>query len=218
MHDDLVTLRKAPEKRATRCEGGVEHHLSEGAVMIAFAMHLLRAGAGVTEIAIHPDGEHGKQFDFEAALGRRGFRKIAGTGRTSYGGTYQSVEGVALTVHPASGLGDVVARCGDGRTFIAECKGGVVNSRHPGPVSRLRRGLCEAVGLSLARAFDDGAQQFAVVPHTRTTEELARRLAVRARAAGIRIALVDAKGKVTEIGDGREERHLDLSGAAQGTV
>jgi hypothetical protein len=41
MFDDLVTRRPAPPNRASACEGGIEHHLYEGAVMIAFAMHLL---------------------------------------------------------------------------------------------------------------------------------------------------------------------------------
>jgi hypothetical protein len=93
----------------------------------------------------------------------------------------------------------VVAKCGNGQTLVAECKGGIVNTKHAGQVSRLRRGLCEAVGLSLARAAEHGTCQFAVVPHTKATEELARRMAARARAAGIRIALVDAKGGIIEI-------------------
>jgi hypothetical protein len=38
-----------------------------------------------------------------------------------------------------------------------------------------------------------------VVPHTRATEELARRMAPRVGAAGIRIALVDGKGRITEM-------------------
>ena len=183
MHEDLITLRAAPPKRAARCEGGIEHHLTEGAVMLAFAMHLLRTVAGVKEIAIHPDGEHGKRFDFEGWLGKHGFRKISGTGKTSYGGTYRSEAGETLIIHPASGRGDVVAKCGSGLTWIAECKGGIINTRHPGQVSRLRKGLCEAVGLSLARAVEDSTRQFAVVPHTRATEEFGRRMA-RARPRG----------------------------------
>ena len=167
--------------------------------MLAFAMHLLRTVPGITEIAIHPDGEHGKRFDFEGWLGKRGFRKIIGNRqRPPMAGPIARRQGVTLIIHPASGRGDVVAKCGNGLTWIAECKGGIINTRHPGQVSRLRKGLCEAVGLSLARPVEDGTEQFAVVPHTRATEELARRMAPRALAAGIRIALVDATGRITE--------------------
>jgi hypothetical protein len=218
LDDDLISFREAPPNRAAHCEGGIEQHLTEGAVMLAFAMHLLRTVRGVTEIAIHPDGEHGKRFDFEGWLRRQGFSKVSGTGKTTYGGVYRSAAGVALTVNPASGRGDVVARCGDGRSYIAECKGGIVNTRHAGQLSRLRRGLCEAVGLSLARAIEDGTEQFAVVPHTRVTEELARRMAMRVRAAAIHIALVDAKGHVTTVADIDEEDRRDLHGSAQGMV
>ena len=219
MHEDLITRLGAPPNRLAGCEGGIEHHLTEGAVMLAFAMHLLRTVPGVTEIAIHPDGEHGKRFEFVDRLGKLGFRKISGTGKTSYGGTYRSEAGETLIVHPASGRGDVVAKCGSGLTWIAECKGGIINTRHPGQVSRLRKGLCEAVGLSLARRVEDGTRQFAVVPHTRATEELARRMAPRARAAGIRIALVDGKGRITEMRDGgEEERREPARQRAQGMV
>jgi hypothetical protein len=212
MHDDLITYQNAPPKRAAHCHEGIEHHLTEGAVMLAFAMHLLRTVSGIEEIAIHPDGEHGKRFDFEAWLGRNGFTKIAGTGKTSYGGSYRSAAGATLIVHPASGLGDVAATCRDGLTWIAECKGGIINTRHAGQVSRLRKGLCEAVGLSLARPLGANTRQFAVVPHTRATEELARRMAARALTAGIRIALVDARGRVTDIVDGHKARTRNAQG------
>lgn len=42
----------------------------------------------------------------------------------------------AIVVHPASGNGDVVAGAG-GMIISAECKGGIINTRHPGQVSRL---------------------------------------------------------------------------------
>lgn len=199
MFEDLITHNPPPPNRVKGCEGGIEQHLTEGAVMLAFAMHLLRTPTGVREIAIHPDGEHGKRFDFEAWLGRQGFRKISAMGKTLYGGTYASAAGETVIVNPAAGRGDVVAKCADGVIYVAECKGGIINTRHAGQLSRLRRGLCEAVGLSLAKRIEDGMQQFAVVPHTRATEELARRMAPRVAAAGIRIALVDGKGRITEM-------------------
>ena len=65
MYDDLVTFRTPPEKRAKKCDGEFEHYLSEGAVMLAFALHLLRSIPNLNQVAIHPDGEHGKRFDFQ---------------------------------------------------------------------------------------------------------------------------------------------------------
>ena len=51
-------------------------------------------------------------------------------GTTIYGGTYQrDHKTVNVTLKP--GVADVVAEIG-GRTLIAECKGGGVNTRHAG--------------------------------------------------------------------------------------
>ena len=41
MFDDLITHRTPPPNRVGLCNGGHEQHLPEGAVMVAFAMHLL---------------------------------------------------------------------------------------------------------------------------------------------------------------------------------
>ena len=82
---------------------------------------------------------------------------------------------------------------------MAECKGGIVNTRHAGQTSRLRQGLCETIGLSLASPAIEGRRQFAVVPRTKVTESLARRMAARAGSAGIEIALVDGRGNVFDV-------------------
>jgi hypothetical protein len=116
--------------------------------MMAFALHLLRT-TSAREILVHPDGEHGKRFDFAGWLGRRGFERMSRTGKTSYAGRYVLPDDRAIVVNPASGRGDVVTEA-DGITIWAECKGGIVNTRHPGQVSRLTKGLCEAVGLLMA--------------------------------------------------------------------
>ena len=42
---------------------GARSTVIAGAVMVAYAMHLLRT-EGAQGVRIHPDGEHGKQFDF----------------------------------------------------------------------------------------------------------------------------------------------------------
>jgi hypothetical protein len=82
----------------------MEHHLTEGAVMVAFAMHLLRTVPNLKHVVIHPDGEHGKRFDFQGWLQKQGFALIQPMGSTLYGGTYRSaVAGQTILVNPKSG-------------------------------------------------------------------------------------------------------------------
>src|SRR5271166_4233742 len=54
---DLITHLPAPPNRASYCDSGVEDHLSEGAVMIAFAMHLLRNVSGLRHVARSAPGD-----------------------------------------------------------------------------------------------------------------------------------------------------------------
>jgi hypothetical protein len=122
MFDDLISLREPPPNRVGSCDGGVEHHLSEGAVMVAFAMHLLRTVPKLKRVAIHPDGEHGKRFDFRKWFKAHDFEMTGPMGTTSYGGTYTSASGETVTINPTSGRGDVVAELGEA-SFVAECKG-----------------------------------------------------------------------------------------------
>ena len=183
--EDLVTALEPPPNRAGKSDGAHEHHLYEGAVMVAYAMHLLRT-QGARDVRVHPDGEHGKQFDFAGWLGRRAFTKVSGVGSTAYGGVYRNPAGQTITVNPKSGLGDVVANIGD-HVISAECKGGIINARHPGQLSRLYRGLCETVGLLMATPSQ--GRQVAVVPLTDGTLRL----------AGIEIALVGSRGEVLEV-------------------
>jgi len=107
MFDDLITHRAPPPNRVGLCDGGEEQYLSEGAVMVAFAMHLLRTIPGLSEVSIHPDGEHGKRFDFQGWLGKRGFTMKKALGKTSYGGTYASLEGKTVVVNPSSAIPDI---------------------------------------------------------------------------------------------------------------
>jgi len=199
--DDLVKSLQPPPNRVGKSSGEHEHHLYEGAVMVAYAMHLLRT-QDCLQVCIHPDGEHGKQFDFAGWLQRRGFVKASTIGSTTYGGEYRNEAGQTITVNPKSGLGDVVAKAG-GRVISAECKGGIINTRHSGQVSRLYKGLCETVGLLMATPSQ--GRQIAVVPFTPSTLRLAERLAPRCALAGIEIALVGSRGEVTEV-------HPDRSG------
>jgi|SRR6266481_3562214 len=186
-----VSLRNPPEKRRAYCTGGKEKHLTEAAVMIAFALHLLDKGA--SEVEIHPDGEHGKRYDIRGCLKSRGFMLREARGTTAYGGVYHD-NNQELTVFPKPGLGDVRAKL-SGNTVVAECKGGVINTSHSGQLSKLRKGLCEAVGLLMARS-QNGERHIAVVPASEETTKLAVRMRNRASAAGIEIALVNESGDI----------------------
>jgi hypothetical protein len=193
--DDLIERREPPTNRAGKSEGPHEHHFYEGAVMLAYATHLLRTTT-TKEIHIHPDGMHGKQFDFADGLRRRGFMICTRSGKTTYGGTYIDEHGRKVIVNPKSGLGDVVAEI-DGVMVSAECKGGIINTRQAGQVSRLNKGLCETVGRLMASP--SRGRQVAVVPYTESTLRLAQKLAPRCTQAGIEIALVKDRGEVFDV-------------------
>ena len=197
MFDDLLTLVAPTEGRRKGLRGEQQESLSEGAVMAAYALHLLRT-TDARYVAIHPDGEHGKRFLFRPWLEKQGFKQTRALGTTPYGGIYHNADGAQIELFPKSGQGDVVARIGD-RLLIAEAKGGIINTSHPGVTSRLRRGLCEAVGLLLATPLEEGMRQVAVVPHVDVTRRLAERMVPRLRLAGIEIALVDGRGNVTDV-------------------
>jgi len=154
MFDDLVDVRSPPPKRVAFCEKGVEHHLTEGAIMIAFAMHLLQTVPDMKHVDIHSDGEHAKRFSFPSWFAAHGYERTKLQGTTSFGGVYESATtGRTILVNPKPGRCDVVADIA-GRSFVAECKGGIINTRHAGQLSRLRRGLCEAVGLLLSQGAE----------------------------------------------------------------
>lgn len=189
---EYVTLYDPPEKRRSKADGGIEERLTEASIMLAMARYILDNATRAT-VSIHPDGEHAKRFDIPDWLSRAGFAKIESLGSTSYGGTYRR-ELETVVVNPRSGVGDVVGEV-DGQKVFIECKGGTINSRHAGQLSRLRRGLCEAVGLLMARQVD-GVREIAAVPWTPETERLAARMTPRCQRAGIEVALVRRNGKI----------------------
>lgn len=206
--ENLVTALPPPPNRVGKSIGDHEHHLYEGAVMIAYAMHLLRT-EGANHVRVHPDGEHGKQFDFSGWLARHQFRKTSSIGTTAYGGVYENAGGQTITINPRSGLGDIVAEIGD-RVISAECKDGIINTKHSGQVSRLYKGLCETVGMLMATPSQ--GRQVAVVPLTDSTLRLAQRLAPRCALAGIEIALVGGRGEVIDVKSSQEaERDSSLT-------
>jgi hypothetical protein len=63
MFEDLIVELEPPTNRRGKCSGETERHLTEAAVMLAYAMHLLRTVPGLTTIELHPDGEHAKRFE-----------------------------------------------------------------------------------------------------------------------------------------------------------
>ena len=160
------------------------------------ARNLFEADSSLRFVEIHPDGEHGKQFDIRRWLEGQGFELVRSEGSTNYGGEYSDGKRT-IYVSLRSGLGDVVAEADDYK-ILAECKGGIINSKHAGQKSRLRRGLCEAVGLLMSRPL--GSEQFAVVPTTADAEALAIKLHERYKMAGIGVCLIDADGRVREVG------------------
>jgi hypothetical protein len=193
--DDLIIMLPPPPNRRGKSQHENEHHFREGAVMLAYAMHLLRTEP-TDEVRIHPDGEHGKGFDFSGWLARHGFDVVSRSGKTAYGGSYANAQGKKIVVNPKSGMGDVVAQLGD-LVISAECKGGIINTRHSGQVSRLDKGLCEVVGRLMANPSP--GRQVAVVPYTEPIFRLATRLIPRCAEAGIEIALVKSRGEVIDI-------------------
>ena len=184
-------LRSTPPNRVGTHDGDGEEHFPEGSIMVAFALHLLRMGA--QHVELHPDGMHAKHHDIEAQLNTSGFRRLR-PGNGSCAGDYQR-SGRTLSIDFRSGVGDVVGTV-NGTRVVAECKGGIVNSRHAGATSRLRKGLCEAVGQLIGREQPAGERHIAVVPYTRLTATVAERMARRAIEAGIELALVKSDGQV----------------------
>jgi hypothetical protein len=162
--------------------------------MLAYAMHLLRTEP-VREVRIHPDGQHARQVDFPGWLEKRGFRRMA-TARTPFAGTFEDAEGRRIVIHPRSGLSDVTADA-NGTIIEAECKGGAIETRHPGRLSKLDKSLCEIVGRLMSKPAI--GRQVAVMPKTEVTLRIARKLAARCTAAGIRIALIGPRGEVEDV-------------------
>src|SRR5258705_8892594 len=81
--DDLI-VERPPTAGAPPDEP--DRHFYEGAVMLAYAMHLLRTEP-VREVRIHPDGQHARQVDFPGWLEKHGFRRVA-TARTPLARTF----------------------------------------------------------------------------------------------------------------------------------
>ena len=140
-----------------------------------------------------------KGFDIPASLAGRGFTRMSTTGRGQTSGAFRRGD-LTLTVHSQPGLGDVVCTL-HGIEVEIEAKGGCINTRHPGQLSRLRRGLHEAVGQLLGSPRND-VRLIAAVPRHPETERTARRLLPRCAHVGIEIALVAGDGSVELLAGG----------------
>jgi len=193
MLPDLITKKIPPQKRINKTDGEFERVMPEAAIMLAFAFYIFQQNGNIGEVKIHPDGEHIKQFDIRNWLEQNGFEKRGNLGKTAYGGVYVRAN-ITIRVFPKSGVADVSGFIGDSR-IVAECKGGVINTKHSGQQSKLRRGLCEAVAILLARPLAS-ERQVAVAPKTAVTSRLAKAIAHRANRAGIEIALIDEFGDI----------------------
>jgi hypothetical protein len=182
--DDLVRELAPPPNRVGKHSGEFEHHFYEGAVMVAYAMNLLRT-ENTKEVSIHPDDAHEKQFDFADWPGRHGFSMVSQTGTARFGGCYSHGNGTSIVVNPKSGVGDVVAKLDKG-CVTGECKGGIINTRYADQVSRLYRGLCEttAYGDFVSQTTDCGSAVHG------SNLEIGKAARTRCAEAGIEIALV----------------------------
>lgn len=193
MMPSIIVKQKAPPKRQSKVLNGIEWKMPEAGVMLAFAFYLLDQPNSSGKVEIHPDGEHGKRFDIRGWLEKAGFELVAPMGSTTYGGSYsRGNQSISVDLRP--GIGDVVGKIG-GITIVAEAKGGIVNSKHAGQVSRLRSGLREIIGTLMGRP-GDGERNIAVVPYHSETEKWGARLAPRCAKAGIEIALVHQDGGI----------------------
>ena len=191
---DFVIERTPPEDRTSSCDGSLERHLPEAAVMLAVTRWLFEQGA--LSVSVHPDGMHVKDFDVAGWLHANDFNKTSSIGKTRHGGVYECGQRT-VEVRFQPGCGDVVAQLGPDRVVV-EAKGGCLNSLYPGLKSKLRRHLYEAVG----SLFDppEATRLIAAVPRHPETEKLASRMAPGCYAAGIEIALVSACG-IVELAD-----------------
>ncbi len=182
-------IEKPPPPGRSKKSDDPEQHLYEAAVMLAMARWLFECGAET--VHLHPDGMHIKYFDLRNWLQDEGFEKISQEGKTTHGGMYRrGCRTIVVRFDP--GQGDVVACVGHIRVLV-ETKGGILNTRHPGQKSKLRKHLYEAVGMLMGHEED---RLIAAVPRHSETEKVASKITKRCRDAGIEIALVDGYGNV----------------------
>lgn len=187
----FITEKLPQSGSARKHTGKFEKHLHEAAVMLAIARWMFELGA--KKVYLYPDGQHAKQFDICRWLGNEGFVKIAAKGKTPVAGTYTR-QHQTLYVEFKPGQGDVVADV-EGCRVVVEAKGGIINTRHSGQKSKLRKHLYEAVGMLLDRP-KNADRLIVAVPLHAETKKIAERMVKRCRDVGIEIALISGDGTV----------------------
>ncbi|MCY3770197.1 MAG: hypothetical protein OXG56_12660 [Gammaproteobacteria bacterium] len=187
----FITKKPPPRGRVGQCDGDFEEHLYEAAVMLAVAQWMFDRGAN--KVCLHPDGQHAKQFDIFEWLMDKGYERICKIGQTRDAGIY-SRKHQTLVIEFKPGQGDIVTHLGDCRVVV-EAKGGIINTRHSGQKSKLRKHLYEAVGMLLDERTD-ADRLIAAVPFHQETKRIACRMVGRCRDAGIEIALVSGSGEI----------------------
>ncbi|MCY4488800.1 MAG: hypothetical protein OXF11_17025 [Deltaproteobacteria bacterium] len=190
----FITEKSPPKGRAGKCEGELEQHLHEPAVMLAMARWLFNSGA--KKVCLRPDGMHAKQFNMRRWLESEGFEKTDAKEKTGDAGTYTRQD-QTVDVRFVSGQGDVLAELG-GQRVVVEAKGGIINTRHSGQKSRLRKHLYEAVGM-LLDGPDPADRLIAAVPLHPDTIKVANKMSGRCRDVGIEIVLVSGAGEVQTV-------------------
>jgi hypothetical protein len=152
--DYLIAELAPPPNRRGKAKDGQEHRFYEGAVMLAYAMHLLET-ENTREVRVHPDGMHGKQFDFPAgfivmalrahrAPGRRPMAGLNGQCRTHHRGQSEirRPRSGPFTVNESNRVADQECIC---------CRQ-VNHSRQPAGMDALFDApLCSAIDVDLIR-------------------------------------------------------------------
>ncbi len=192
----FVIEKTPPKGRAPKTDGDFERHLYEAAVMLAMAQWMF-VKLGAKKVCVYPDGMHVRYFCIRSWLENEGFKKTGSIGTTPEGGTYIRND-QTLVVEFQPGRGDVVGEDEQGSRVVVEAKGGIVNTRHPGQKSKLRKHLYEAVGMLLAGSYDTADRLIVAAPFHRETETIANKMMQSKRFLDteIEIALVCENGSI----------------------
>ena len=114
-------------------------------------------------------------------------------GKTRDAGIYER-DHQTIEIAFIAGKGDVVANV-NGCRIVVEAKGGCLNTRSAGQLSKLHKHFYESVGMLLDDRIS-ADRRIAALPYHKVTNEIAKRMMQRCQDAGIEIALVSENGDV----------------------
>jgi hypothetical protein len=188
--------RKTPDKRAAHPGSpSVERKLPEAGVMFAMAMWLLTEPASSRVVKIHPDGMHDSDdFRITNWLQSAGFTQSQRVGKTDYAGSWEGPHG-RIEIVNRPGVGDVVGEV-DGIEIFIEAKGGTINSRYPGHLSRNRNNLYLCLGQLFAKQPGPKIRRIAALPYTDDLMMVLKTINTQVTMAGIEVLLVQYDGKL----------------------